>query len=45
MSGEDALQRMYDDPAVVRAMAILKEHAITGEEYDELVKRLDVSDL
>lgn len=41
MSGEDAaMQRLYDDPAVVRAMAILKEHAITCQQYDQLVKAM-----
>lgn len=40
MSSEDALQMLYDNPAVVRAIAILKEHAITGPQYDELVKQM-----
>lgn len=38
--GSEALQRLYDDPAVVRAMDILREHSITGEQYDELVKQM-----
>ena len=34
----DPLQALYDDPAVVNAMAVLKEHAITGEQYEQLIK-------
>jgi hypothetical protein len=34
----EALQRLSDDPAVVWGMEVLKKHAITGEQYDELVK-------
>lgn len=39
MSG-DPLEALYDDPAVVRAMDVLSKHAITGEQYEQLVKSM-----
>jgi hypothetical protein len=34
------LQRLYDDPAVVRAMEVLNRHGINGEQYDKLIERV-----
>jgi hypothetical protein len=31
------IQALYDDPAVVNAMDVLRAHGITGEQYNQLV--------
>lgn len=36
--GPDSLRLLYDDPAVVNAMEVLKKHSITGAQFQEWVK-------
>lgn len=33
---EASLQALYDDPAIVNAMELLKSHGITGRRFDQL---------